>query len=417
MFHGREGLPYSHLQNPHSYRENATSAAPSGPEIVQYAVHRTYATIFEKNFIPWKFHPRNSDFEPSTSDQTYVKTLTLTQNGADPESIANTLAGDVDESYGLSLTKEGEAKIIANSSIGLVRGLTTFSQLFFKHSDDSVYTTLAPVEITDAPKFSHRGLNLDVSRNFFPVKDIKRTIDAMAYNKLNRFHLHATDSQSWPLEIPALPRLTSQGAYESSLTYSPHDLKELQHYAALNGIEFIIEIDMPGHTSSIWYSYPELIAAYNIQPEWSTYAAEPPSGTLKLNSSDVDSFLETLFDDLLPRAAPFSGYFHTGGDEVNKNAYSLDDTVKSNDSAVLQPLMQKFVDRNHNQVRSHGLTPIVWEEMLLEWNLTLGEDVVVQTWRSDQAVADTVAKGHKALVGNYNYWVRADYYPQERVHS
>ncbi|KAF2807818.1 uncharacterized protein BDZ99DRAFT_509962 [Mytilinidion resinicola] len=388
----------------HSYRENATSGAPTGGEIVQYAIQKTYATIFEKNFIPWKFYSRNSNFEPSNSDKKHVTALTLKQNAADPDNLVNALAGDVDESYGLSLTEEGEVTITANSSIGLVRGLTTFSQLFFKTTDDCVYTNLAPVEITDAPKFSHRGLNLDVARNFFPVKDIKRMIDAMAFNKFNRFHMHATDGQSWPLEIPALPRLASQGAYESSLTYSHGDLKELQYYAALNGIEFIIEIDMPGHTSSIWHSYPELIAAFNIQPDWSTYAAEPPSGTLKLNSSDVYNFLDTLLADLLPRAAPFSAYFHTGGDEVNKNAYTLDDTVKSNDSAILQPLMQKFVDRNHDQVRSQGLTPIVWEEMLLEWNLTLGKDVIVQTWQSDQAVADTVAKGHKALAGNYNYW-------------
>lgn len=67
--------------------------------------------------------------------------------------------------------------------------------------------------------------------------------------------------------------------------------------------------------------------------------------------------------------------------------------------------MQAFIDRNHAQVRAAGLTPIVWEEMLLQWNLTLGSDVVVQTWQSDDAVAQTVALGHKALVGNYNYWV------------
>jgi hexosaminidase len=108
----------------------------------------------------------------------------------------------------------------------------------------------------------------------------------------------------------------------------------------------------------------------------------------------------------LPRVSPYTSYFHTGGDEVNQQAYLFDDTVNSNESSVLQPLMQKFVDFNHDQVRKAGLTPIVWEEMLLVWNVTLGSDVVVQTWQSDQAVIDTVNKGHKALAGNYNYWVR-----------
>jgi hexosaminidase len=288
--------------------------------------------------------------------------------------------------------------------VGIVRGLTTFTQLFFKHSEKDVYTTLAPVEIYDAPKFQHRGLNLDVSRNYFSVRDIERTIDACAYNKMNRFHLHVTDSQSWPLEIPALPELAAKGAYRPDFIYSVDDFRDIQRYAALRGVEVITEIDMPGHTSSIALSYPDLIAAFNIQPGWDKYAAEPPSGTLKLNSSAVDDFLETLFADLLPRILPFSSYFHTGGDEVNKNAYTLDDTVRSSEQAILQPLMQKFIDRNHNQVRASGLTPIVWEEMLLDWNLKLGDDVIVQSWQSDEAVAKIVSRGHKALVGNYNYW-------------
>lgn len=117
------------------------------------------------------------------------------------------------------------------------------------------------------------------------------------------------------------------------------------------------------------------------------------------------TFLDNLWRDLLPRVAPYSAYFHTGGDELNNNVYLFDETVGSNDSSIIQPFLQKFVDFNHAHVRAAGLTPIVWEEMLLVWNLTLGDDVVVQTWLSDASVAGTVTRGHKALVGNYNYWV------------
>ncbi|ORY11837.1 glycoside hydrolase superfamily [Clohesyomyces aquaticus] len=386
-----------------SYGNESNGGAPNADDMVDYAIKQTHRTIFDHGFVPWKFHPRGWE-EPNPESATYIKTIELSLLKNDPENLVKPLAGEVDESYMLSVTENGKATVQANSTVGIVRGLTTFTQLFFQHSGGGAYTTLAPVEITDAPKFVHRGVNLDVSRNWFPVADIKRTIDAVAYNKMNRFHLHVTDSQSWPLDIPALPNLAKKGAYRPDLIYTTKDFKDIQYHAAIQGVEMITEIDMPGHTSSIWHAYPELISAFNIQPNWDTYAAEPPSGTLKLNSSAVDTFLETLFHDLLPRIYPFSSYFHTGGDEVNKNAYTLDETVQSNKSKVLQPLMQKFVDRNHDQVRSLGLTPIVWEEMLLEWNLTLGEDVIIQTWRSDQAVADVVAKGHKALVGNYNYW-------------
>lgn len=314
-------------------------------------------------------------------------------------------AGEVDESYTLKLTADGDVTITANTSIGLVRGLTSFTQLFYHHTDGGVYTPYAPVQIEDKPLFQHRGLNMDLSRAYFPPKDVRKTIDALAYNKMNRLHLHITDSQSWPLVIPSMPELSDKGAYRSDLVYSPDVIQELQFYGAQQGVEVYIEIDMPGHTSSIWYSHPELIASFNIQPNWNTYAAEPPSGTLKLNDSKVYDFVENLFNDLLPRVAPYNAYFHTGGDEVNANAYTNDDSVKSNDTEVIRPLMQKFIDHSHKLVRAAGLTPIVWEEMLLQWNLTLGDDVVVQTWQSDDAVTQTVAQGHKALVGNYNYWV------------
>lgn len=161
---------------------------------------------------------------------------------------------------------------------------------------------------------------------------------------------------------------------------------------------------MPGHTASIGFSHPELVTAFNAQP-WSTYAAEPLSGQLKLNSSAVYTFLDKLWADLLPRVMPYSRYYHTGGDEINVNAYLLDETVNSNDSSVIQPLLQKFVDYNHNKVRGAGMTPVVWEDMLLHWNLTLGGDVVVQTWQTVGAVAESVVRGFKTIAGNADYWV------------
>ena len=387
----------------YSHARDATGV--SGDDIIDYAIRSVWKTVFMQGFYPWKFHPRNWDEPAQDKEARYVDHVDVRLLTSDSSDVAKALAEDVDESYTLTLTEDGVATITANSSVGITRGLTTFTQLFFQHSDGThVYTPLAPVTIQDEPQFSHRGINLDVSRNFIPVPDIKRQIDAAAYTKMNRLHLHATDSQSWPLEIPSLPNLARRGAYRADLTYTAADFADLQRHAALQGIQLITEIDMPGHTSSIWHSAPELIAAYNQQPDWDTYAAEPPSGTLKLNSTAVDTFLDTLFTDLLPRVAPYTAYFHTGGDEVNLNAYTLDDTVKSSDAEVLQPLMQAFVSANHARVRNAGLTPVVWEEMLLTWNLTLGSDVVVQSWRSDEAVLSIVESGHKALVGNYKYW-------------
>lgn len=389
-----------------TYENTSEGGSVTSDEIISYAIKSARKAIFSQNIYPWKFHPRNWSEPVQNSDTKYISTISIHILKPNSSNVADPLASPIDESYTLTIDTSGTTTISANTSLGIKHGLTTLTQLFYATANkENIYTPLAPLTIHDRPKFSHRGLNLDVARNWYPTSVIKRQIAAASYNKLNVLHLHITDSQSWPLEIPSLPDLSRKGAYRPDLVYTPSDFLNLQHYAALHGMQLITEIDMPGHTSSIHHAYPDLIAAFNIQPNWDTYAAEPPSGTLKLNSTPVTKFLDTLFADLLPRVKPYTAYFHTGGDEVNKNAYTLDDTVESNDSAILQPLMQKFVDRNHANVRNAGLTPIVWEEMLLDWNLTLGKDVVVQSWQSDAAVLNIVSKGYKALAGNYNFWV------------
>lgn len=390
-------------QQPQGY-DHGLHGSPGthAPQIVTNAIQRTYDTLFEKNFVPWKLRPRLSNFEPTLgANSTYIHEIVLEQSG--PDNAAN--ASSVDESYSLEMTEAGKVTISAKSSIGLLYGLTTFSQLFYKHTNGGVYTDKAPVSVTDAPKFKWRGLNVDTSRTFKPMADLYRTIDAMAFNKFNRLHWHITDAQSWPLEVPAMPELADKGVYIDYQRYTPEDIKALQEYGNLVGVTVAMEIDNPGHTSSIWFSHPDLIAAFNKQPDWTTYCAEPPCGSLKLNSTGVYEFLEKLLDDLLPRLKPYSPYFHLGGDEVNMNTYLLDDTVRSNLSSVLQPLMQKYMDRNMHQVtKTYNLTPLVWEEMLLVWNLTLPKNTIIQTWQSTEAVVESVKKGYQALAGNYNYW-------------
>ncbi|EPE29569.1 (Trans)glycosidase [Glarea lozoyensis ATCC 20868] len=385
-----------------------SGGALSSQSIVQQAITRTLDTLFKSSLIPWKLVARHelAKFEPAVNSNSGVsiKVITIIQTGKDNSTSYKPLDGELDESYNLTISTNGDARITAVSAVGILHALETFTQLFYLHSSgNGLYTNMAPVAISDAPKFAHRGMNLDVARNWYPVQDIKRTIDALAMNKFNRMHIHITDSQSWPIEIPALPELAAKGAYQTGLSYSPKDIQDIQIYGILRGIEIFLEFDMPGHTTAISLAYPNLIAAANAHP-WDTYCAEPPCGSLKLNEPAVDQFLDTLWNDLLPRISPYSSYFHTGGDEVNTNTYLLDPTVKSSDKAVIGPLIQKLVDRNHAALRKNGLTPIVWEEMLLVWNLTLGSDVIVQAWQSDENVALITGQGHKVLAGNYNSW-------------
>ncbi|KAI1406832.1 glycoside hydrolase family 20 protein [Hypoxylon sp. FL1857] len=375
-------------------------------EIVKGGVSRVATNILDKSLVPWKLYPRLQleKTEPGLwKPKTYISYLEIVQTQPDTAKTYKPLDGEVDESYNLTVAANGKARISAVSSTGVLRGLETFSQLFYKHSQGPIYTTLAPVRISDAPVFEHRGVLLDVSRNYLPVENIYRTIDAMEWNKMNRLHIHATDSQSWPLEIPSLPELHQKGAYAHGMTYNPVTVAAIQTYAIQRGIEVIFEIDTPGHFGVAALSHPELVTGWGASP-WSSYCAEPPCGQLRLNESKVDPFLDKLMADILPRVAPYSSYFHTGGDEVNFNEYNLDPSVGTNDSAVIVPLLQKFIDKHHARVRKAGLTPMVWEEIPASYNVTIGKDVVVQSWLGDEAIKSLTAQGHKVISSNYNYW-------------
>lgn len=81
---------------------------------------------------------------------------------------------------------------------------------------------------------------LDTARNYFPVEDIKRTLDAMSWVKINTFHWHVVDSQSFPLVVPGYTELSAKGAYSSAEVYTPGDVKEIVAYAAAVCLNLIV---------------------------------------------------------------------------------------------------------------------------------------------------------------------------------
>lgn len=370
-------------------------------------VSRAFKAVFDQSFVPWMLRERNSTYEPPIKCNTAKKrisSLKITQTAKDDRKTFKPEDGTVDESYSFNITRDGHATISAVSSIGVLRALETFSQLFFKHSSGSAwYTPHIPLQIKDAPEYSHRGILLDVSRHWYDVKDIKRTIDGLAMAKMNVLHLHITDTQSWPLEIPALPLLTEKHAHAPFLKYSPADIAGLYEYGVHRGVQIIMEIDMPGHMG-IEDAYPGLTVAFNKRP-YGYYCAQPPCGSFRLGNKDVEKFIETLFGDLLPRIEPYTAYFHTGGDEYKANNSILDPALNTSDTKILQPLLQRFLDHTHGAVRKHGLTPVVWEEMVLDWNATVGKDVVVQSWLGLSGMKKLAQSGFKVIDTNVEFYV------------
>jgi len=88
-----------------------------------------------------------------------------------------------------------------------VAGLTTQAS-----SSEAIYE-VDGMEISDAPRYEHRTVMVDVARNFHSVSEILKLIDAMAMYKLSKLHLHLADDEGWRLQIPGLDELTEVVKY------------------------------------------------------------------------------------------------------------------------------------------------------------------------------------------------------------
>ena len=178
------------------------------------------------------------------------------------------------EGYVLEVTPK-QVKIRAASGAGLFYGVQTFLQMVNEKKELPVGT------VTDEPRFAYRGMMLDVSRHFFDVNFVKKQIDAFAYYKLNRLHLHLTDAAGWRIEIDKYPRLTEFAAWREFPTwkewwnngrqyseegsknayggyYTKEDIRELVAYAESRYITVIPEIEMPAHSEEVLTAYSEL---------------------------------------------------------------------------------------------------------------------------------------------------------------
>ena len=75
-------------------------------------------------------------------------------------------------------------------------------------------------------------------------------IESLSYSKLNVFHWHLTDSQSFPLQLPSLANFSVWGAYSPLMVYTPDDIKELVQFAEDRGVRLLPELDIPAHVGA-----------------------------------------------------------------------------------------------------------------------------------------------------------------------
>lgn len=163
------------------------------PQDVRQAIRSAMGHIYEDDMRPLRSDEHQLALQAlHAGPPLYLLKLHLPCFGKIP-SIAEEVNGPLKdlrekETYELVIPESAsEARLFANSTVGLLRGLQTFVQLVYTgHYRQTVRYLLDPPRcIRDMPAFPVRGLLLDTSRHFYPLRVLRRTLIAMSWSKLN----------------------------------------------------------------------------------------------------------------------------------------------------------------------------------------------------------------------------------------
>lgn len=233
-----------------------------------------------------------------------------------------------DESYSLKISVDKgtiKVEIGASTYYGARHGIETLFQLTEWDPSNSEFIIIEEALIFDKPFFPHRGISVDTARNFISVQKIKELLDSLSYSKMNIFHWHITDTQSFPLELESLPDFTWFGAYRQDMIYTKADVKEVVDYATARGIMVIPELDAPAHVGNGWQAVDESFVVCLEKEPWEEFCVEPPCGQLNPAAPGMYDILETIHKEFLEMFSP--SILHMGGDEVHFGCWNSSEMI------------------------------------------------------------------------------------------
>lgn len=306
-----------------------------------------------------------------------------------------------DESYQLQVD-EDKISIRAETDIGVVYALETLLQILSNNDTNYFFPAIS---IVDNPRFTWRGLMIDVARHFEPVAVIKRNLDAMAAVKMNVFHWHLTDDQGFRVESkthPKLHELGSDGQY-----YTQNQIKDIVDYAGQRGIRVLPEFDVPGHATAILTAYPE------IGSKDTTYTIERFAGIFHPTLDPTNEKTYEILDDLFGEMSllfPYK-YFHIGGDENAGKHWDENDQIqnfkKKHDLDTNHDLQTYFNIRIEEILNKYGKSLMGWEEIMTD---KMPTTALIHSWKgvnegvkAGQSLVTAAKKGHNTVLSNGYY--------------
>ncbi|WP_298739276.1 family 20 glycosylhydrolase [uncultured Chitinophaga sp.] len=316
--------------------------------------------------------------------------------------------------YRLEITS-GKVTITAGSDTGALNGVYSLLQLLLLQPEKGM---LPCALINDQPRFSYRGIHLDVSRHFRDTAQIKRFLDLMALYKMNTFHWHLTDGAGWRLEIKKYPELTRQAAWRTHGNwkdwrdhgrqyskegdpntyggyYTQDEARAMVAYAQERGITVIPEIEMPGHSEEVLAVYPQL-GCTGLPYKNSEFC---------LGNDSTFTFLEDVLTEVM-NIFP-STYIHIGGDEADKKAWKqcpkCQQRIKDEHLADEHALQSYAVRRMEKFLQQHHRRLLGWDEIL---EGGLAPDATVMSWRGEAGGITAAKEGHDVVMtpGRFCYF-------------
>lgn len=305
------------------------------------------------------------------------------------------------DGYVLVISRD-QSIVYAKSDVGYAYGKKTYEQIRATY----VGSKVPSLEIVDYPRYSYRGMHLDVCRHFFSKDFIKRYIDLLAQYRMNVFHWHLTDDQGWRIEIKKYPRLTEVGAWRTEPDgsryggyYTQADIRDIVAYAADRYITVIPEIEMPGHSSAALAAYPEFGCTgrhIDVPNTW---------GIKKDIYAPTDSTFQ-FFEDVMDEVCALfpSPYIHIGGDEAPKaqwhTSLPAQTVIQRHQLKNEEELQHYFMHRIESYLNKKGRTAIGWGEVVKGG---LSDSMVVMSWMDKSAGIKAAKHGNKVIMAPRGY--------------
>ena len=323
-----------------------------------------------------------------------------------------------DEYYEIVI-KNNLLTLKANDAHGIFNACQTLVALL-----DNMKLASSPLpnlHITDYPDMGHRGIMLDVARNFTKKTDLLNLIDILSFYKMNVLHLHLSDDEAWRVEIPGLEELTEiasrRGHTTDELTclypayawgwneadttslangyYSRSDFMDILKYAKERHIRIIPEIDIPGHSRAAIKAMNARYRKYidTDRPKAEEYllidfadtsqylsAQNFTDNVINVAMPSTYRFLEKVIDEI-GRMYQDAGVelpaFHVGGDEVPEGIWEGSSVcrtfMKKHGLTKIRDLKDYFLGQILEMLDKRNIQAVGWQDIVMNPDNTVNE--------------------------------------------